>query len=155
MLPGLAQIKLYQRTEKTLTEEWKRAIEGSPAPTLSSSWIGSICKMVMELCDGPNSDSRLQRREKLAMRIFHNKPELDEYGISSRVRFGVDLARKLVDRESENKDSLRVVLDVWTYILVYTANRCSREAHAKQLSKGGELTTIIWLMAEHRHQASG
>ncbi|CAO2204621.1 unnamed protein product [Urochloa humidicola] len=151
MLPGLAQIKLNQRTEKTLSEEWKHAIEESSAPTLSSSWIGSICKIVMESCDGPNSDFRLQRREKLAMRLLNDKPELDEYGISSRVRFGVDLAIKLIARE----DSLQVVLDVWTDILVYTANRCSREAHAKQLSRGGELTTLIWLMAEHRHQASG
>ncbi|CAL4958186.1 unnamed protein product [Urochloa decumbens] len=148
MLPGLAQIKLYQRTEKTLSDEWKRAIEGS-APTLSSSWIGSI------YMTSPNFHSRLQRREQLAMRLLNDKPELDEYGISSRVRFGVDLSQKLVDREVERKDSVRVVLDVWTDILVYTANRCSREAHAKQLSRGGELTTIIWLMAEHRHQASG
>ncbi|OEL33280.1 putative pentatricopeptide repeat-containing protein [Dichanthelium oligosanthes] len=148
MLPGLAQIKLYQRTEQTLADQWKLAAE-PPA-----SWIDSVCTMVMELrCGGPNSDSRLQRREKLAMWLFDNKPKSNERGISSRVRFGVELATKLYKREEVKKDSLQIVLAVWIDILVYTANRCSRESHAKQLSGGGEFTTLIWLMTEHRNES--
>ena len=142
MLPGLAQIKLYQRTEKT-------------SPTLSSaSWIYIVYTMVVELHGGgPNSDSRSYRREQLANRLLDHQPKLDEFGIKSRVRFGISLAEKLLKREGKEKDLLRIVLDVWTDILVYVANRCSRESHAKQLSIGGEFTTLIWLMTEHCHQA--
>ncbi|CAL4965259.1 unnamed protein product [Urochloa decumbens] len=149
MLPGLAQIKLRQRTEKTLAGKWK---ELSPAPSPNSaSWIRSV----MEFCGGgPNTDSRLQRREQLAKRLLERRPESDIRGVSSRVRFGIELARELVKWQSAKQDSLQILLDVWTDILVYTANRCSRESHAKQLSGGGELTTLIWLMAEHYHQAS-
>ena len=47
---------------------------------------------------------------------------------------------------------MHVLLDVWMDFLVYTANRCSRESHAKKLSSGGELTTVLWLMADYFHQ---
>ena len=158
MLPGLAQIKLYQRTEETLVAQ----LDKIPPPTRKppAGWIHSACTMVMEkLCGvGPNSDTRLQRREGLAKWLFHHKPELDEHGKSSRVRFGIELAQTLYNYKEKEKDQLEIVLAVWVDILVYTANRCSRESHAKQLSGGGELTTLIWLMTEHRHrheEASG
>jgi len=154
MLPGLAQIKLYQRTEKTLSDEWKGVVD-ELAPTLSSSWIYTIYTVVMELHGGgASSNSRIHRREQLAKRLLNHQPKLDKFGIKSRVRFGISLAEKLLTREGKKKDSLRIVLDVWTDILVYVANRCSRESHAKQLSIGGEFTTLIWLMTEHCHQAS-
>jgi len=157
MLPGLAQVKLYQRTEETLAKEWGDAAAADKlAPTLKppASWIHSVCTMFMEQlrCGGPNSDPRLQRREKLAKWLYEHMPELDEHGKSSRVRFGIQLARRLYEREKTEKDSLQIVLALWTDILVFTANRCSRESHAKQLSGGGELTTLIWLMTEHRHR---
>ncbi|RLN28414.1 hypothetical protein C2845_PM05G01200 [Panicum miliaceum] len=151
MLPGLAQIKLYQRTEQTLANEWRLAAVDKLKPP-ASCWIHSACTMVMEQlrcgCGGPNSDARLQRRQKLAKKLFDRRPQSDKHGKSSRVRFGIELARKLNKRE----DSLQIVLAVWIDILVYTANRCSRESHANQLSRGGELTTLIWLMTEHRHR---
>jgi hypothetical protein len=43
---------------------------------------------------------------------------------------------------------LQLLLDVWMDFLVYGANRCSRESHAKKLSNGGELTMILWIMTE-------
>ncbi|CAO2199013.1 unnamed protein product [Urochloa humidicola] len=82
----------------------------------------------------------LQRMEQLAKRLFDHRPELDKRGISSRVRFGIELVKML--------------LDVLTDILVYMANQCSRESHAKQLSRGGEFTIHVWLMAEYYHEAS-
>jgi len=38
---------------------------------------------------------------------------------------------------------LQLLLDVWMDFLVYGANRCSRESHAKKLSNGGELTPFF------------
>ncbi|XP_037482570.1 uncharacterized protein LOC119361495 [Triticum dicoccoides] len=44
---------------------------------------------------------------------------------------------------------MKVIFGVWVEMLCYVANHCSRESHAKQLSNGGELVTIVWLMARH------
>ncbi|WVZ72278.1 hypothetical protein U9M48_020764 [Paspalum notatum var. saurae] len=170
MLPDLAQIKLHQRVENTLAGEWKGVVgnndksdaaPAAPSPAIISWFIGRFYTTVMELYGrGPDSDSRLQRREKLAKRLLglrvrdeENQLRRDELVIKSRVIYGIDLAKQLIRRQKERKDSLQIVLDVWTDILVYTANRCSRESHAKQLGKGSEFTTLVWLMAEHYHQA--
>ena len=37
---------------------------------------------------------------------------------------------------------------MWVELLLYVSHRGSRESHAKKLSEGGELTTIVWLMVE-------
>ena len=46
---------------------------------------------------------------------------------------------------------LQLLLDVWKDFLVYGANRCSMESHAKKLSNGGELTMILWIMTDYLH----
>ncbi|XBJ20486.1 hypothetical protein VPH35_011310 [Triticum aestivum] len=45
--------------------------------------------------------------------------------------------------------TLEFILDVWVNMLVDASLRCSRESHAKQLSRGGELITIIWVATQH------
>ncbi|XBH75270.1 hypothetical protein VPH35_102058 [Triticum aestivum] len=44
---------------------------------------------------------------------------------------------------------LKLILDQWVSMLVAASIRCSRESHAKQLSHGGELITIVWILTEH------
>lgn len=34
-------------------------------------------------------------------------------------------------------------------LLINVSIRCTRNSHAKQLARGGELTTIVWILAEH------
>ncbi|KAL9233922.1 hypothetical protein vseg_008855 [Gypsophila vaccaria] len=38
---------------------------------------------------------------------------------------------------------------VWVELLSYAATRCSPRSHLAQLSKGGELITIVWLLMSH------
>ncbi|XP_037443672.1 uncharacterized protein LOC119312048 [Triticum dicoccoides] len=45
--------------------------------------------------------------------------------------------------------TLEFILDVWVNMLDDASLRCSRESHAKQLSRGGELITIIWVATQH------
>ncbi|KAM0916250.1 hypothetical protein ACQ4PT_010328 [Festuca glaucescens] len=57
--------------------------------------------------------------------------------------------RCLAEPQSEMPELLELVFNVWVDKLLYAGTRCSRESHAKQLSRGGELTTIVWILAEH------
>ncbi|XP_074284356.1 uncharacterized protein LOC141608956 [Silene latifolia] len=42
-----------------------------------------------------------------------------------------------------------VTSKVWVELLSYTATRCSPRSHIAQLSRGGELITIVWLLMAH------
>jgi hypothetical protein len=47
------------------------------------------------------------------------------------------------------EELLELMFDVWVDKMLYAATRCSKDSHAKQLGRGGELTTILWIVAEH------
>ncbi|XP_052151801.1 uncharacterized protein LOC127770176 [Oryza glaberrima] len=53
-----------------------------------------------------------------------------------------------VTEMEEKVDMVKFLFYMWVELLLYVSHRCSRESHAKKLSEGGELTTIVWLMAE-------
>jgi hypothetical protein len=65
-----------------------------------------------------------------------------------RLLLAIELAKTLV----HTKNALELVYEVWADFIIYTANRCSRESHAKKLNSGGEFTTLVWLMTDHLHQ---
>ncbi|KAF7087429.1 hypothetical protein CFC21_090616 [Triticum aestivum] len=44
---------------------------------------------------------------------------------------------------------LKLILASWVRLLTFTSDQCSSDSHAKQLSCGGELLTIAWLMKRH------
>jgi hypothetical protein len=69
-----------------------------------------------------------------------------------RLSYVTRFATKLLQMEADGTDSLDLVFDVWTDIVIYAGNKCSRKAHAKKLNNGGEFTTILWLMVEHIYQ---
>lgn len=46
---------------------------------------------------------------------------------------------------------LQIILVSWIRLLPFVSDQCSRDSHAKQLSCGGELLTMVWLMNRHKH----
>jgi hypothetical protein len=58
---------------------------------------------------------------------------------------GVRIADMLYHRHNR----LEVIFGVWVEMICYVADHCSRESHSRQLCSGGELVTIVWLMARH------
>jgi len=46
---------------------------------------------------------------------------------------------------------LQLILVSWVRLLSFTSSQCSRDSHAKQLSRGGELLTIVWMMNRHKN----
>lgn len=57
------------------------------------------------------------------------------------------LAKEL--KKIEEKKKWDIVSRVWVELLSYAASHCRATAHAQQLSKGGQLATLVWLMMAH------
>ncbi|KAL6841126.1 hypothetical protein ACP4OV_029095 [Aristida adscensionis] len=130
MLPGLVLRSLFEETLKALAEVWE-----DDKHSRNSTSVGS-------------------RKERLAMILHGKNNQNQDLGIDERksrlVSDGAELARALLIASRRHmKQVLELILDVWVDKLLYAGTQCSRESHAKQLSRGGELTTIVWIMAEH------
>lgn len=55
----------------------------------------------------------------------------------------------LLEPHQDLKGMLKFTLEAWVHLLMYASIRAGREAHAKQLSRGGELTTLVWIITKH------
>ena len=129
MLPGLVLRSLYEVTRDALQDIWR-----DEADTSSSSTTGREEKLARILRDKKDADSEWG--------LEHDKTRL--------VSDGANIAMVLLSAEqSEMPELLELVFNVWVDKLLYAGTRCSRESHARQLSRGGELTTIVWILAEH------
>ncbi|VAH24927.1 unnamed protein product [Triticum turgidum subsp. durum] len=148
MLPGQPQKRLYQRTCERLVT--KRSVD----PRYPSR--ARVVKDLFRMRDAPHSNiSRVAEREELANNLYDEYENHEFSHLAPRLTHMARLAKDLLEKEKDGTtDSLGLVLDVWMDILVYASNKCSRESHAQKLNSGGELTTILWLMAEYIYQAS-
>ncbi|XVE65394.1 hypothetical protein DITRI_Ditri07aG0176900 [Diplodiscus trichospermus] len=80
------------------------------------------------------------------------KPEAVKGDRSKSVLFDASmLAQELNSLEAANKDldKWKLMSRVWVEMISYAASNCRANAHAQQLSKGGELITFIWLLMAH------
>ncbi|OEL34613.1 hypothetical protein BAE44_0004369 [Dichanthelium oligosanthes] len=127
MLPGLVTRGLFQLTCEGLHDIWTKSSKHSP----------------------------INRQEQLA-RVLHDKWGEGGSGdeINTYLATGIELGRELIKLEKEPdpdrpRDMVKAIFDVWVDMLFHAGYRCSKESHAKRLAHGGELTTIVWLLAEH------
>ncbi|XP_037441584.1 uncharacterized protein LOC119309765 [Triticum dicoccoides] len=147
MLPGLPQNRLYQLTCESLVKTW-----GSTDRRQDMNLCASL-KNLFRLHDDPKSDLRVSDREELAKEIYKYEGKGFTYE-APRLSYVTDLAKELLAMEKDDKVKSvpELVLAVWMDILAYAGNKCSRRFHAEKLNSGGELTTILWLMAQHFYQ---
>lgn len=156
MLPGLVTRKLFELTCENLATFWSEhqtstsvAADGDGLESSSSS-----SRNIYRLRDlWRVSPKTIEQQNKLADMLIDQWGRKDESGVNLNkyLSRGIELAKKLLHLEVSRKDidMVQVILEVWVEMLFYAGYRCSKESHAKQLSQGGELTTIVWLMAEH------
>ncbi|KAG7943590.1 hypothetical protein I3843_15G049400 [Carya illinoinensis] len=57
------------------------------------------------------------------------------------------LAKELQKLEEEKK--WEVISKVWVEMLSYASNHCRPNAHAQQVSRGGQLINLVWLLMAH------
>ncbi|KAL4383784.1 hypothetical protein GQ457_15G007960 [Hibiscus cannabinus] len=78
------------------------------------------------------------------------KPEAVKGDRSKSVLFDASmLAQKLNKLEEEGLDKWKLMARVWVELISYAASHCRANTHAQQVSKGGELITLIWLLMAH------
>ncbi|XP_006653147.1 uncharacterized protein LOC102711150 [Oryza brachyantha] len=60
-----------------------------------------------------------------------------------------DLMKSEGEKDELPEDVTDAIFREWVRQLINVSIRCSRDSHAKQLGRGGELTTVVWILAEH------
>ncbi|CAD6264259.1 unnamed protein product [Miscanthus lutarioriparius] len=150
MLPGLAQGMVYRRTCENLSDRCKN----QQGRHLINRDIGAKLGEMFCLQDGPASvpEQQLSHVHELANKVYEEMPKYSQS--VPRLCYANGVAVELLGRVKEKgvEAVLRLLLDVWMDFVVYAANRCSRESHAKKLSSGGELTSVVWMMVNFLNQ---
>lgn len=152
MVPGLPQNWLYQRTCQKLDE----ICGGNHNRLLNSSskdrmlFFPVLSKLPCSR-SGTKSYGLKLTTELASILHEHEKVKTDQK--NPRLTYARKIAEVLLAKEKEKKiDVVDKLLLLWTDFLIYAANRCNRESHAKKLNTGGEFLTVVWLMVEHIYQ---
>ncbi|XP_044964461.1 uncharacterized protein LOC123424833, partial [Hordeum vulgare subsp. vulgare] len=140
MLPGLPQNWLYEQTCKQLDNICQKVTDSR-----SNNFFTVLINLFRPDHHRDWEPSKLEKDIASAI--------LKEGGATNsenpRLTYACVIADTLLARE---ENVVTALLNLWLDFLTYAANRCNREAHARKLSTGGELLTIIWLYLEHLHQ---
>ncbi|KAL6606337.1 hypothetical protein ACP70R_041990 [Stipagrostis hirtigluma subsp. patula] len=103
--------------------------------------------------------SRIPQRAELIKTLFQiwkarKIPEDVPHEISENfasIETSTLLAQELLDLDKlESRDTLELIFGVWVEMIVYSAQYCTQDSYAKQLSNGGEFITIVWVLAHHQ-----
>ncbi|CAL9135832.1 unnamed protein product, partial [Musa textilis] len=121
---------------------------------LGKGRIKELVKVIKQFVNLKKKD--LPRMEKAAcgklLEVDVADPALDPVQVkgtrSTSVLFDACKLAKELNRLGRRK-RWTVISAVWVEMLCYAASHCSSDAHAKQLSQGGELLTHVWLLMAH------
>lgn len=174
MLPGLRLHSNYENTRFTLKSIWEddnsnlssyKQKEEKLARKLQHMGITDLrklntilseaieyAKVLQFLCLPKNSSERSKNwselrkkvpsmKEESEKRLLFLVPGLLEYAIKEYSELGWFTLENVLNH---------FILKSWVRLIIFASTRCNRDSHAKQISRGGELTTIVWMLAEHK-----
>lgn len=150
MLPALKLRSMCEKTSNDLEEIWNAAApEGKKA-----GFVGILVGLIPKKATEPNySYAKRDYGTVFAQeleRAIGGRHLLPEISLSQYTRPMFEHILPKYKTVGNLEEALDLVLDAWVRMLVAASIKCSRESHAKQLSRGGELITIAWIMTEHR-----
>ncbi|KAL2536794.1 hypothetical protein Fot_18185 [Forsythia ovata] len=146
---GIAQIRYQDTCEeaKKFFLRWQPELH-PPALSVLDECLKFKCPKFWN-----RSQERQLKRQKLACEKLDNvntvvKPNEVKGDRSKSVLFDACiLARDLKDMADEKR--WKIMSKVWVELMSYAASHCRPNAHAQQLSRGGELIVFVWLLMAH------
>ncbi|GJN13903.1 hypothetical protein PR202_gb00659 [Eleusine coracana subsp. coracana] len=168
MLPGLVLHSLWKVTRETLVSIWGEHLDYRKQPDLAALSNKEKLAIILRRMRVKDAKKVAEEAEKGRHKKIM-KPSEGTTLIWDAINLfaSLTLAADTVDHREQRKNSIEsgdrlkrrksvpvaqlldLIFNVWVDKLVYAALRCSRESHAKQLSAGGDLTTVLWMVIQH------
>ncbi|TVU09124.1 hypothetical protein EJB05_42565, partial [Eragrostis curvula] len=167
MLPGVKLRSLCELTSEALEQIWQDPSRNVGSNLRSTSREQNLAKILLDM-----EDKRDLYKESLflsdaakfakVLKMWRSPPQANERSVWEIIR---DYCR--IEHKSQNKflflipemkewkgeRGMKALLDsilrTWVRMLILVSTRCSRDSHVKQLGRGGELTTIVWILRDH------
>ncbi|KAL7211989.1 hypothetical protein ACSBR2_014783 [Camellia fascicularis] len=101
-------------------------------------------------CKGRTGPDQLHEQACKSILLVNTevRPVLVKGNRSKSVLFDACLLAEKLEKLEERKKWV-IISKVWVEMLSYAAYRCRATTHAAQLSKGGQLITLVWLLMSH------
>ncbi|CAL4950299.1 unnamed protein product [Urochloa decumbens] len=148
MLPGRTRRNLYLNACKELNCHWSDCLK---------EW--SLMEEAESLRQAEADMLACWLLGDLYHRLQKHDPSLEKIDIEGRgeeaPKYAKDVYNAIWIYESLRSNPhdkvtwLEIIFQVWVEMIMYVAEHCSRDSHARQLSYGGEFITIMWLMVPH------
>ncbi|XP_066165575.1 uncharacterized protein [Oryza sativa Japonica Group] len=87
----------------------------------------------------PGSKIEIGDNKVLEDKLKRQFPDLMKSGEATETELEYQMPKEVRD----------IIFREWVRLLINVSIRCTRNSHAKQLARGGELTTVVWILAEH------
>lgn len=145
---GIGQIRFQDTCEeaKKFFSRWKTELRPSISTALD------ICSKLNIYHTAKARESSSTTRQKACQKLLNVNTDVKPIDVkgdrSKSVLF--DACRLAKDlRNLEDNQRWEIMSKVWVELLSYAASHCRPNAHAQELSKGGELITFVWILMAH------
>ncbi|KAI8010995.1 hypothetical protein LOK49_LG06G00654 [Camellia lanceoleosa] len=145
-VPGIGQIRIRDMC-KEIFKEVKMILDSHTNNSNPPNMYENFKKFFLPRRRKPKTESSLSK--DLVSKILDSvlSKRIDRGG-ESLLCDACMLADDLMNGfESNNR--WEIMSNVWLDLLCYVATHCGANAHAEQVSKGGELITSLWLLVSH------
>ncbi|XP_027117821.1 uncharacterized protein [Coffea arabica] len=152
---GIGQIRFQDTCEeaKKFFSRWKTESRPSISTALDICSKLNICRIAKNTSPARESSSATTRQGDACEKLLHVNTEVKPIDVkgdrSKSVLFDACRLAKELGKLKDDKKRWEIMSKVWVELLSYAASHCRPNAHAQELSKGGELITFVWILMAH------